>query len=341
MRLDITFNIKEEGDLLPLLPGELLAKHVYYAKDSLNADLEIAQNDESVFRVSDLKEDADLTYSGTQTPTLTGRPPIYSSHDKASISFDNEPLTQFNCIIPKIDTPVEISLTLMMLPGTPHEAWYSNGGIYAGDTGGGIRLAHADMGVPGSVAPEFFKVGNIHALFTPSRADLWVNGEYQNFVSYPGRDEPNGIQLAQIGVHTNNAQWEFMAYHMFPRELTTLERNQFFSNIDSKFTIGKEKQLPYAKNGTISRVGNTLTANYEYRNPLGFPEDTSKTIYRWVSLSWPGWLSEQHVFDGLGDTVDASMFPVGEETRQCKCEVQVFDTMGNTWKRIAGNWLVL
>lgn len=325
-------------DYFELTETEELAAYVYYALNAKNANGTAAQDSQSVNEIPAIKGDIPLTYDGISSPTLTKKPPVYSSYGLGSIWFDNEPLTKFRALIDRINTPVEVSLTMVRQPGTGHEAWYNYGGIYAGDTGSGVRLAHADKPVEGSQAPPFFHISNLHVKFTASRADLWVDGEFQGFVTYEERNEPTKLDSVEVGVHTNNSQWEFIAYHLFPRTLTEQERNNFFTEAAAKFHWGQEKQLPYAKDVFVSRSGDTLTANYTFTNPLGFPEDTSKTIYRWVGLG-EGWLSNQIVRDGLGKTCTMANWPT--HTVQVKVEVQVFDTQGNTWKRLAGGgWLL-
>lgn len=318
-----------------LTDAEELAAYVYYALSAKNTGGSQAQNDQSVNEIPAIKGDVPLVYDGIPSPTLTKRPPIFNNYGLGSVSFDNEPLVKFTGPISRINTPVEVSLTLIRQPGTPHEAWYNYGGIYAGDTGEGIRLAHSDKFVEGSQAPPFYHISNIHVKFTASRADLWIDGGYQGFVDYPERNEPTKLDSVEIGVHTNNSQWEFIAYHLFPRSLTDQERNSFFAQASAKFHWGQEKHLPYAKDIYVTRSGDTLTAHYTYTNPLGFPEDKSKTIYRWVGLG-DGWLSNQITRDGYGGTCTMAIWP--PDTTQVKVEVQVFDTQGNTWKRLAGIW---
>lgn len=324
----------EPVDLFELTASEQLASQIYYAKGSLKSNLTPAVTGDSIQRVLDLKSDKHLDYAGIPQPTLTGRPPIYDDRGLGAISFDNEPLTSYEVNLERTDYPLEVSLILVNQPGTAFEAWMNNYGSYMGDAGGAIRLVHSNATVSGSQAPPKFFTGHIHAKFDNGRADLWVDSVYQGFVTFD--ENPEAKWGNKLGVNTNNAQWEFIAHHCFERELTTQERNQFFADMALKFKVGQEKQMPYARNGWMTRVGDNFTATYEFRNPLGFPEDTTKTKYRWVGLG-DGWLSDQWVLDGAGKTINLSQ--IRADVIQLKVEVQVYDTQGNTWKRIPGDWM--
>lgn len=329
---DFVSTAKAGPDYFTLTEAENMASHVYYAKNSLNNSEQVASHWESINKILDLKGNVDLTHSGTPTPMLTGRRPIYDDKEFGSISFDNERDCLFaGTVSPSVPVPFEVSLTMINQPGTAWEAWYNSNGVYAGDTGGGIRIISHESHIDGAQAPEKMTIGNLHVRFGETISEAWVNGVYQGSVT-----NPHEVMLSAvtIGVHSNNAQWEFIARHDFP-SLTEGQRSQVFAELSEKFQWGRDKQLPRAENISTTRTGSTFYANYDYVNPLGLPEDTSKTVYRWVWMGIEN-LADQHVSPVTTPTISLSQIP--PEALDLKVEVQVFDIHGNTWKRISAAW---
>jgi len=324
------------SDFLTLTARENLAKHVYYAKGSLNSSGAPASNGESVVTVPDLKGGKNLVYTGLSTPVISKRPPHYDDAQFSAIRFLNETNTKYEVnLTEQLPAPYEVSLTLISLPGAEFVPWTGGGNqSYLAVIGDIIRIYGSDDHMPGSKVPDYFKINNLHVIFNTDRGYLWTNGIYQGELpwwSVPGLKRTFNI----IGNNANNPHWDFIALHVF-QTLTYEQRQSWFQDLKDKFYLGQEKQLPRAENVQVTKSsdGNTLTASYDYVNPLGFPEDKSKTIYVWRERG-PGanYIPDQKSHEGHGAVVNKNIFTT--DGTNIKVEVQVFDTMGNTWRLIS------
>lgn len=301
-----------------------LAQHMY----KMNASgFTIGQ---PVLSISDLKGKLPLPYTGPANPVLTGKPPIYTK--EGVLFFQNQANTHYSAKSSAIAPyPMEIWMVILKPNYFMFEAFCGGyGGLYFADLGSAspIRLTNDNDAAhmfQNSVIPvnQFFSIRfrlTSNGNNVPVNVEMWINGVKQT----------NSVQVLtwfsnqwniSIGTDTNNNYCGFAEYLYFP-VLTDAQAAQVEAELQSEYQLGQPIQLPYADQLQLTVAGGSTSVTYKFNNVLGFDEDTTKRVVRWIAWGNNGVTNATYLpqYNGL------LTIPIALKGR---VEITCFDVKGN------------
>lgn len=294
--------------------------------------------------IEDIIGDKDLKYNGDESPSeMWPTPPIYHDDEAGGyIMLPNIMNTRWGSVeFQKIPQPYDVYVVLRDLEAVPYEGYFA--------VGFGLRNKHdqlemnRDKGAlfPKPTVPEFNKVTIIRMRIDGDKSRLWLND-----VEVPGGPVDvgsDGITGLGYGTNSHVAQHDFYGMWVKFGTLSAAEHKVVYDQLAEIYKPGEHPNKPFASKIRVQWNKDLpgWTATYDYVNPLGFPEDISKTEYQWYRFENGKDLNTTHALQGnkaqgkLLSRVDyAAEFPAPHNStgNLLMVSIKVYDTQGNSWR---------
>ena len=348
--------------------------HKYLADSAYvyNDDAARVRDSQRAGRIPDLLGTADMAYAGDNVAPITGSFPRYFrpfAGKEGYIFFDNVADEKFVTSAP-LSQPMTGKRELWLVMRRPglaadHEAYLnSHHAGYFSDRGkgkSGLSDSHkpsisltADVSIPFNVKTL------VRIKLDSAKSEIYINNKRVEGPLPGGYFEEgnNGIwEYLVVGASTNNAYWDWYASYYKRGNFTDLQAADVYNALSARHQIGSLPALPYADNARVVRKGDVYSMSYTYMNPLGIPEDTTRTEYQFVyagrgkgpyifgAYDMPEMARKSFnrrdyaVGNKLGNpelfsTVDQNAFG------WFRMSVKVYDMAGNSWRLQSAPWVV-
>jgi hypothetical protein len=292
--------------------------------------------------IKDLKGNKDLVYGGPESPSpIWTTPPVFHSDDTGGyIMLPNVLNTVWRsqqfAVIPQ---PFEVYVVLRDLEAVTYEGYFA---VWFGLRNRGDHLAigtsvEGHLNAP--VVLDYNKRTIVRIRFDGIHSRLWLN----NVVVAPGEVDAGSAGIQELGYGTNShvAQHDFFGMWVKFGTLTEVEHAEIYSKLEQYFQPGQYPKQPLASHIRADWNGTGWTANYDYINPLGIPEDKTRTEYQWFYYDQTKDLSLVTFLPGANaknksllrsDYPSELPGPHDETGRFVFVGVKVYDTAGNSWR---------
>lgn len=325
VELDLSALVVPPLEEAPAYDFEKYVTNAYYLTNALNQDGQPCVNGDAIYSVPDSVGDSDISYAGDPAPTL-GIP----KYNNGAMVVVNQPFAPYTSttLDDPYALPEEMTIVFRKLPGTGWEAISATEDYYvAFDGETNMRIGNASTALTNQYYPQLYAVTIIHILWEPggTAAKVWINGVYREEVIGSMTDSHN----RSLSVHSNASDIDLIAKFYTHGQLSDSDRADYLTQQNSYFNVGSLPGLPYASNVGHTKSGFNYTAHYTYNGAL--PEDVSKVKYQWWEKDGSG---GGFVYTPRSTQKNTSY----TGSNDFRVTVQVFDTEGNTWHPVNGDW---
>ncbi len=295
--------------------------------------------------IEDIIGDKDLKYNGEDSPSdMWPTPPVYHEDEAGGyILLPNILNTRWGSKeFTKIPQPYDVYVVLRDLEAVPYEGYFAVG-FGLRNRGDHLAINRSDEGnFPAPTLLEFNKRTIVRIRYDGGNSRMWLNN-----VEVPGGPVnvgSDGIVGLGYGTNSHVAQHDFYGMWVKFGTLTSAEHKVVYDQLAEIYKPGEYPNKPFANKIKVE-WNNTLkawSANYEFVNPLGFPEDVSKTEYQWYLFENGKDLNTTHALPGLKSQSKIltrldflTQFPPPHTSAKgnlLMVSVKVYDTQGNSWR---------
>jgi hypothetical protein len=292
--------------------------------------------------IKDLKGDKDLVYGGSESPSpMWTTPPVFHQDETGGyITLPNVLNTVWRSKqFAAIPQPFDVYVVLRDLEAVTYEGYFA---VWFGLRNRGDHLAintNTEGNLEKPVVLDYNKRTIVRIRFDGIRSRLWLN----NVAIAPGEVDTGNLAIEELGYGTNShvAQHDFFGMWVKFGTLSETEHAMIYQKLEQQFNPGQYPNKPLASHIRADWNGTGWTANYDYVNPLGIPEDKSRTEYQWFYHDQTQDLSLATFLPGINakqksllrsDYPTELPGPHDETGHLVFAGVKVFDTAGNSWR---------
>jgi hypothetical protein len=292
--------------------------------------------------IKDLKGNKDLIYGGPESPSpLWTTPPVFHKDETGGyIMLPNVLNTVWRSQkFAAIPQPFDVYVVLRDLEAVTYEGYFA---VWFGLRNRGDHLAigtNIEGNFDTPVVLDYNKRTIVRIRFDGIHSRLWLN----NVAVLPSEVNAGNGNIEELGYGTNShvAQHDFFGMWVKFGTLSDTEHTQIYAKLEQHFNPGQYPNQPLASHIRADWNGTGWTANYDYVNPLGIPEDKTRTEYQWFYYDQTRDLSLVTFLPGANakkksllrsDYPTELPGPHDETGRFVFASVKVYDTAGNTWR---------
>lgn len=292
--------------------------------------------------IEDIIGDKDIKYGGEESPSaMWPTPPVYHSDEAGGyIMLPNILNTRWaSSEFQEIPQPYDVYVVLRDLEAVPYEGYFAVG-FGLRNRGDHLAINRDEEGnFPAPTLLEFNKTTIVRIRYDGANSRMWLNNK--EVPGGPVNVGKLGIRSLGYGTNSHVAQHDFYGMWVKFGTLTAAEHEVVYEQLSEIYKPGEYPNKPFANNIKAEWNGAGWIAKYEYVNPLGIPEDVTRTEYQWYLFKNGTDLNETAAL--LGNKAKNKVFvrndfasdfpgPHNNAGNFIMVSVKVYDTEGNSWR---------